>query len=51
MDLVTGSLILLGGGFLVANARLALEYLRYLRLQRGALLKQLIDQGRAALID
>ncbi len=38
MDLVTGSLILLGGGFLVANARLGLEYLRFLRLKRGALL-------------
>lgn len=38
MDLVTGSLLLLGGGFLVANARLALEYLRFLRRKRGALL-------------
>ncbi len=38
MDLVTGSLILLGGGFLVANARLVLEYLRFLRLKRRALL-------------
>ncbi len=38
MDLVTGTLILLGAGFLVANARLAVEYLRYLRRKRNAVL-------------
>jgi hypothetical protein len=38
VDLVTGTLILLGVGFLVANARLALEYLRFRRRKRGALL-------------
>ena len=35
---VTGVLLLLGGGFLVANARLMLEYARFRRLRRGALL-------------
>jgi hypothetical protein len=38
VDLVTGTLIVLGAGFLVANAKLALEYLRYLRRKSGALL-------------
>ena len=38
MDLVTGTLIVLGAGFLVANARLALEYLRFVRRKSGALL-------------
>ena len=38
MDLVTGTLILLGAGFLVANARLAVEYLRFLKRRRRALL-------------
>jgi hypothetical protein len=38
VDLVTGTLILLGAGFLVANARLALEYLRFTRRKRGAVL-------------
>ena len=38
MDLVTGTLLLLGAGFLVANARLAVEYLRYLRRRREAVL-------------
>jgi hypothetical protein len=38
VDLVTGTLILLGTGFLVANARLATEYLRYLRRRQEALL-------------
>ena len=31
-------LVLLGAGFLLANARLIFEYLRYLRRRRGALL-------------
>lgn len=38
MDLVTGTLILLGAGFLFANARLALDYLQFLRRRRGAVL-------------
>ena len=38
MDLISGILFLLGLGFLVANTRLALQYLRYRRLNRGALL-------------
>lgn len=38
MDLVTGTLILLGAGFLVANARLAVEYLRFVKRRRLALL-------------
>lgn len=38
MDLVTGTLILLGAGFLVANARLAIEYLRFRRRKRAAVL-------------
>jgi hypothetical protein len=38
VNLLTGTLLLLGLGFLVANARLALEYLRFLKRRRGALL-------------
>ena len=38
MDVLTGTLLLLGAGFLVANARLLLEYARFLRRRRGALL-------------
>jgi hypothetical protein len=38
VDLVGGLLILLGIGFLVANARLAMEYAKFLRRRRGALL-------------
>jgi hypothetical protein len=38
VDLITGTLILLGVGFLVANARLALEYARFLRRKRAAVL-------------
>ena len=38
MDLVTGTLVLLGAGFLVANVRLGLEYLRYVKRRAGALL-------------
>jgi hypothetical protein len=37
-DLVTGTLLLLGAGFLVANARLALDLLRFRRRRRRALL-------------
>lgn len=36
--LVTGILLLLGVGFLVANARLLVEYLQFRRRRRGALL-------------
>jgi hypothetical protein len=36
--LITGILLLLGAGFLVANARLLIEYIRYLRRRHGALL-------------
>jgi hypothetical protein len=35
---LSGILLLLGGGFLLANARLLLEYRRFLRRRRGALL-------------
>jgi hypothetical protein len=38
VDLVTGTLIVLGTGFLIANARLANEYLRYRRRRHSALL-------------
>jgi len=38
VDLVTGTLILLGAGFLVANARLTIEYLKFLRRKRAAVL-------------
>ena len=38
MDLVTGILLLLGFGFLIANARLAFDYLVFLKRKRGALL-------------
>ena len=38
MDLVTGTLVLLGVGFLVANAGLLLELLRFRRRRRSALL-------------
>ena len=38
MDLVTGTLVLLGAGFLVANARLAVEYRQFLKRKRSALL-------------
>ena len=35
---ITGVLLLLGVGFFVANVRLALEYLRYYKRRRVALL-------------
>ncbi|MBS1819581.1 MAG: hypothetical protein JSU08_16735 [Acidobacteria bacterium] len=38
MDLVTGTLILLGAGFLVANVRLLLDYMKFKRRARHALL-------------
>jgi hypothetical protein len=38
IDLVTGTLLVLGIGFLIANARLVLELVRYRRRKRGALL-------------
>jgi hypothetical protein len=38
VDVVTGSLLLLGFGFLVANVKVAVDYVRFLRLRRGALL-------------
>jgi hypothetical protein len=38
VDVVTGTLMLLGAGFLVANARLVLDYLAYLKRRRAALL-------------
>jgi hypothetical protein len=40
---LTGTLWLLGGGFLIANALLLREYLRFLKRRRGALL---VWQGR-----
>jgi len=36
--LITGTLYLLGAGFLVANVRLLLEYARFIQRRRGALL-------------
>jgi hypothetical protein len=38
VDVLTGSLLLLGFGFLVANVKLAFDYVRFLRLRRSALL-------------
>lgn len=38
MSVITGTLLLLGAGFLVANAVLIVDYLRFLRLRRRALL-------------
>ena len=38
MDVVTGLLFLLGFGFLAANTRLAIQYLRYRKLSRGGAL-------------
>jgi hypothetical protein len=38
VDVVTGTLVLLGAGFLVANARLVLELVRFRRRRRSALL-------------
>jgi hypothetical protein len=38
MDLISAILYLLGFGFLIANARLATQYLRFRRINRGALL-------------
>ena len=36
--IIGGTFLLLGAGFLVANTRLALEYLRYMKRRSGALL-------------
>ena len=38
MDLVTSALLLLGFGFLIANAKLAYDYARFLRRRRAAIL-------------
>jgi len=38
VDVITGTLLLLGAGFLVANARLVLELLRFRRRRTGAIL-------------
>ena len=38
VDLVTGTLLVLGAGFLIANARLILELVRYRRRRQSALL-------------
>jgi hypothetical protein len=38
VDLVTSALLLLGFGFLIANAKLAYDYVRFLRRRRSALL-------------
>ncbi|MGE3955402.1 MAG: hypothetical protein AB7H96_01685 [Vicinamibacterales bacterium] len=38
MDLVTGTLFILGGGFFFANLRLLLDYIRFRRRRRGAML-------------
>ena len=38
MDVLTWTLLVLGAGFLVANAKLVLDYSKYLQRRRGALL-------------
>ena len=38
MDLVTSALLLLGFGFLIANAKLAYDYARFLKRRRSAIL-------------
>ena len=38
MDVLTGSLLVIGFGFLIANAKLGWDYLRFIRLRRSALL-------------
>ncbi len=38
VDILTGTLYVLGGGFLIANLKLALEYLAYKKRRRRALL-------------
>lgn len=38
MDVLTGTLLLLGFGFLVANVKLAFDYVRFLQRRRSALL-------------
>jgi hypothetical protein len=38
VDVFTAVLLLLGAGFLIANARLILEYLRFVKIRRAALL-------------
>ena len=38
MNLITGALLLLGFGFLIANAKLAFDYARFLKRRRSALL-------------
>jgi hypothetical protein len=38
VNLVTGALLLLGFGFLIANAKLAWDYVRFLKRRRSALL-------------
>ena len=38
MDILSGTLLLLGSGFLIANARLLLEYLRFRRRRHASLL-------------
>jgi len=38
VNLVTGALLLLGFGFLIANAKLAYDYVRFLKRRRAALL-------------
>jgi hypothetical protein len=38
VDVFTATLLLLGAGFLIANARLILQYTTYLKRRRGALL-------------
>jgi hypothetical protein len=38
VEITTATLLVIGAGFLVANARALIEYLRYLRRRRGAIL-------------
>ena len=38
MDVLTGTLYVLGGGFLIANLKLAFDYITYLKRRRSALL-------------
>ena len=37
-NLVSGTLLIIGAGFLIANARMFLDYLKYRRMRSGALL-------------
>ena len=46
VDVITGLLFLLGFGFLVANTRLAIQYLHYRKLRRGGALLTWLARNR-----